>query len=80
MYCKILLGTVKRRMKEKEREIEGIPQYTLIKGRYLIGALLGKGACSRVYKAYDTVLETETAVKEFVPFSGDTEGDRKSVV
>lgn len=68
---------MKRRMKEKEREIEGIPQYTLIKGRYLIGALLGKGACSRVYKAYDTVLETETAVKEFVPFSGDKEGEER---
>lgn len=63
-------------MKEKEREIEGIPQYTLIKGRYLIGALLGKGACSRVYKAYDTVLEIETAVKEFVPFS-DPEGEKR---
>lgn len=57
-----------------EEKFEEIPPYTLIRGRYLTGGLLGKGASGCCYRAYDTVLEVETVIKEFVPLADFSAG------
>jgi serine/threonine protein kinase len=40
-------------------------------GRYLLGAILGRGAMSAVYQATDLLLGREVAIKIFLPGSGD---------
>ena len=45
----------------------------LLKKRYLIGDFLQKGEQhSHIYRAYDTALDQEVVIKEFVP--GDPDG------
>lgn len=40
---------------------------TLLGGRYFIGLPLGRGGFGITYKAYDTILSTPVAIKEFFP-------------
>lgn len=47
--------------------IGAIPMRTLLAGRYLMGAPLGRGGFGITYKAYDTLTCTPVAVKEFFP-------------
>lgn len=54
------------RMKESITEEQKLELYHLLKGRYLTGDLLKKGEHSRIYRAYDTVLDREITIKEFV--------------
>lgn len=55
--------------------------YHLLKDRYLIGDLLKKGEHSCIYRAYDTALDRETAIKEFIPEDPDTaEADTEAFI
>ena len=58
-------------MKESVIEEQKLELYHLLKDRYLIGDLLKKGEHSRIYRAYDTVLDQEITIKEFVPENPD---------
>lgn len=61
-------------MKMKERVTEEMLEFGyLLKKRYLIGDFLQKGEQhSHIYRAYDTALDQEVVIKEFVP--GDPDG------
>ena len=59
------------KMKESVTEEQKLELYHLLKDRYLIGDLLKKGEHSRIYRAYDTVLDQEITIKEFVPENPD---------
>ena len=59
------------KMKESVIEEQKLELYHLLKDRYLIGDLLKKGEHSRIYRAYDTVLDQEITIKEFVPENPD---------
>ncbi len=44
-----------------------LPPRTLLKDRYLIGRILGEGGFGVTYLAYDLILATKLAIKEFLP-------------
>ena len=48
----------------------------LLKNRYLVKELLGKGSSGQVYKVWDTVLEKYWALKVFNMVAGIKEGEQ----
>ena len=58
-----------KRKKQTEEIEQKIPVYTMLQGRYLIGAVMAQSSFSRIYRAYDSVLDIDVAVKEFISFS-----------
>lgn len=44
-----------------------VPGATLYNGRYVIGTVIGYGGFGSIYKAWDNVLDTVVAVKEYYP-------------
>ena len=49
------------------RAANALPVYTVLKNRYLIGRILGKGGFGITYKAYDLERGDICAVKEYMP-------------
>ena len=52
---------------EEEQPFLALPMGTLLRGRYLLGRVLGVGGFGITYLGYDLVLEIKVAVKEYLP-------------
>lgn len=55
-----------KRKKQREEIEQKIPVYTMLQDRYLIGAVMAQSSFSRIYRAYDSVLDIDVAVKELI--------------
>ena len=53
----------------RQNEIHQLPVGTVLRGRYRLGRVLGQGGFGITYMAWDTLMETVVAVKEFYPGS-----------
>ena len=52
---------------EEEQPFLALPMGTVLRGRYVIGKVLGVGGFGITYLGYDLVLEIRVAVKEYMP-------------
>ena len=52
---------------EEEQPYLALPMGTVLRGRYLMGRVLGVGGFGITYLGYDLVLEIRVAVKEYMP-------------
>ena len=52
---------------EAEQPFLALPMGTVLRGRYLVGRVLGVGGFGITYLGYDLVLEIRVAVKEYMP-------------
>ena len=66
---------------EAEQPFLALPMGTVLRGRYLVGRVLGVGGFGITYLGYDLVLEIRVAVKEYMPSGLATRhADRHRVV
>ena len=67
--------------REEEQPFLALPMGTVLRGRYLVGRVLGVGGFGITYLGYDLVLEIRVAVKEYMPSGLATRhADRHRVV
>lgn len=64
-----------KRKKQREEIEQKIPVYTMLQDRYLIGAVMAQSSFSRVYRAYDSILDIDVAVKELISLSEEDKED-----
>lgn len=64
-----------KRKKQREEIEQKIPVYTMLQDRYLIGAVMAQSSFSRIYRAYDSILDIDVAVKELISLSEEDKED-----